>query len=439
MIFIFKLLAVKIQSFFTKHVSNYVSNFQRDKYMKHGKVNIAVVTDKRRKKNGDRLPLKLRITYKGERRYYSTGYDATDQQWNIVNSADAKGKLRDIRNNIAIIENDARKVCDDIKPFSFAEFEHEFFDQRIKYENLQSAFDAYVKELKENRQYGTAASYRTSCNVLHRFKSSLKFEDITKEFLQKFENWMIEDGYSITSVGIYIRTLRAIINLAKDNGMIKPELYPFGRRKYVIPTGKNVKRSLSKEEIKQLFNYETVEGTNMDKAKDFWIFSYLCNGINMMDIAKLKWKNVDNTTISFQRQKTIRTTRGNPINITAIRNAYINRILKKWGKEVVSKEHYIFDIISEEDSFELARKKIQQFTKVTNKWMKRMGEELGFDISLTTYVARHSFATILVRSGAPLAFASQSLGHTSVLTTQKYFAGFELAAQAEYTKALIDF
>jgi integrase/recombinase XerD len=54
-------------------------------------------------------------------------------------------------------------------------------------------------------------------------------------------------------------------------------------------------------------------------------------------------------------------------------------------------------------------------------------------------VARHSFATILVRSGAPLAFASQSLGHTSILTTQKYFAGFELSPQAEYTKALVDF
>jgi integrase/recombinase XerD len=407
--------------------------------MKQGKVYIAVVVDNRRKKNDESLPLKLRITYKGERRYYSVGYDVTDEEWNIVNSVNAKGKLRDIKSSVAIIENDARKVCNEITPFSFVQFEYEFFDQRIKYESLQSAFDAYVKELKENRQYGTAASYVTACNALHKFKASLKFEDITKEFLQKFENWMVANDYSITTVGIYIRTLRAIINLAKDSGMIKPELYPFGRRKYVIPTGKNVKKSLSKEEIKQVFNYETIEGTNMDKAKDFWIFSYLCNGINMMDIAKLKWKNVDNTTITFQREKTIRTTKGNPINITAIRNLHINRILAKWGKEVVSKEHYIFGIVDEDDSYELARKKIQQFTKVTNKWMKRMGEELGFEISLTTYVARHSFATILVRSGAPLAFASQSLGHTSILTTQKYFAGFELSAQAEYTKALIDF
>ncbi len=65
---------------------------------------------------------------------------------------------------------------------------------------------------------------------------------------------------------------------------------------------KNVKKSLSKEQIKQVFNYETNAGTSMDIAKDFWIFSYLCNGINMMDIAKLKWKNVDNTTITFQRE-----------------------------------------------------------------------------------------------------------------------------------------
>jgi integrase/recombinase XerD len=217
--------------------------------------------------------------------------------------------------------------------------------------------------LKNNRQYGTTAAYQTACNTIHKYKSELRFEDITKEFLQNFENWMLADDYSITTVGIYTRALRAILNLAKDNGIIKQEFYPFGRRKYVIPTGRNVKRSLSKEEVKQIFDYETTIGTSMDKAKDFWIFSYLCNGINMMDIAKRKWKNVDKTTISFKREKTIRTTSGNPINITAIRNSYLNAILLKCGKEVINKENFIFDIINENDSFEFARKKIQQFTK----------------------------------------------------------------------------
>ena len=60
--------------------------------MKHGKVNIAVVVDNRRRKNDERLPLKLRITYKGERRYYSIGYDTTEEEWNVVNSVNAKGR-----------------------------------------------------------------------------------------------------------------------------------------------------------------------------------------------------------------------------------------------------------------------------------------------------------------------------------------------------------
>lgn len=68
-----------------------------------------------------------------------------------------------------------------------------------------------------------------------------------------------------------------------------------------------------------------------------------------------------------------------------------------------------------------------------------MGEELGFDIKLTTYLARHSFATILVRSGAPMKLARQSLGHQSIVTTEKYFAEFDLNVHPEYAKALTNF
>jgi integrase/recombinase XerD len=71
--------------------------------------------------------------------------------------------------------------------------------------------------------------------------------------------------------------------------------------------------------------------------------------------------------------------------------------------------------------------------------MKKLGEDLEFDLKLTTYVARHSFATILLRSGAPLALASQTLGYSNITTKQKYFAGFDLDTQANYTRALTNF
>ncbi len=408
--------------------------------MKKDKIGVKVVPDIRRSKEGEKLPLKLRVTYKGRRKYYGVGHDASQGEWEIINSNDAKGGLRKIKLEVAILENDAQKCCEAIIPFSFRQFEREFFDQKIIFQTLKSAYEAYIGELQKNNQYGTATSYRTAMNALHHFKPNLIFDDICIEFLQKFENWMLQNGKSITTVGIYVRTLRAIMNLARENGSIRAEMYPFGRRKYIIPTGKNIKKALNIEQIRQVFDYPTEPGSPHEKAKEFWIFSYLCNGINVMDIAHLRWCDVDEEKISFERAKTKRIKRGSPVKIIALRNNHLDTLIKKWGcKNYGNNNALLFDIIHEYDSPEIARKKVQQFTKVTNKWMKRIGEELGFNLKLTTYVARHSFATILVRGGAPLEFASQTLGHANILTTQKYFAGFDLKMQAEYTKALTAF
>lgn len=92
--------------------------------------------------------------------------------------------------------------------------------------------------------------------------------------------------------------------------------YPFGKRRYIIATGKNIKKALSIEEVKLIFKYEVVPP--MEKAKEFWIFSYVCNGINMMDLAQLKQKDVHSTCIAFIWQKTKGTTKGNPITITIL-------------------------------------------------------------------------------------------------------------------------
>ena len=408
--------------------------------MKAEKVNISVVQDIRRMKKDSRLPLKLRITYKGNRKYYGTGYDAGIEEWAIINSADAKGGLRKIKNAIAKIELEAQECCSRIIPFSFKKFEYDFFDQKIRFETLQSAFDAYISELKKNEQLGTAKSYLDAINSLGRFKAHLKFEDITKEFLQNYERWMLGKNKSITTAGIYLRPLRTIMNIAKENGIIRSEDYPFGKRKYVLPTGRNIKKALNIQQIKQIFYHTTLAGTSLDKAKDFWIFSYLCNGMNMTDIARLRRSDVNVDTIVFEREKTKRTKRGNPTKIVVIRNEHINRVIKKWGKQSCEeKDTFLFDIIDESDSPECKRKKIEFFVHFVNDWMKPLGKELGFDLKLTTYVARHSYATILVRSGAPLALAKQTLGHASIATTESYFAGFELDEQMKYTVALTNF
>jgi len=407
--------------------------------MKKGRVNVRVVPDTRRKKGEGRFPLKLRVTVKGERRYYGTGLDVNEEEWATINTATPRGELRRIKAGIAEIEKKAEDCGEKIVPFSFKRFERDFFGVAIQFESLKSAFEAQIQQLEANDQWGTATYYRTACNALHRFKAKIALEDVDQEFLQKFEKWVLGEGMSITTVGIYLRALRTIINIAIDKGSFRKDAYPFGKRKYVIPTGKNIKKALAIDQIKKVFEYPTPPGSSLEQAKDFWIFTYLCNGINMMDIARLRGRDIDAKSIRFIREKTKRTKRGDPLIITAARNSHVNLILDKWGKKNPLPEDYVFSIIDDSDTVKIARAKIQQFTKLVNKWMKKMGEDLGFNLALTTYVARHSFATILLRSGAPITFASQSLGHSNVITTQKYFAGFDLDAHAEYTKALVAF
>jgi integrase/recombinase XerD len=407
--------------------------------MKKEKVQVKMVPDIRRSKNNERFPLKLRITYKGERKYYASGYDATDSEWDVINSLDAKGKLRKIRNKIVEIEDDAEKCCSEIIPFSFRKFEYDFFERKIEFENVEAAFSAYIIQLRNNNQVGTADSYKTAISGLTKYKPNLKFDDVTPEFLEGFENWMIGRGRSITSVGVYLRPLRAIMNIAKEKEIIKPAAYPFGRRKYTIPAGTSIKKALGIHQIKQIFEYQTAPGSGLDKAKDFWVLSYLCQGINMMDLLQLQWKDVNSSSIHFIRSKTKRVNKAKPVTITVPRNAHIDKLISKWGIKSFVLTDYIFDILAKNDSAEIIRKKIKQFTDVTNDWMKKMGIELGFEFPLTTYVARHSFATILIRGGAPMKLASQSLGHLNLSTTERYFAGFDLEAQAEFNKALVNF
>jgi site-specific recombinase XerD len=348
----------------------------------------------------------------------------TNEQWEVINSPEVKGKFQKMRIEMAEIEGKAMECVGKIIPFSFGVFEREFFREAPAEQTVKLAYESYIAELRANEQYGTAKSYQDSNNTLKRFRSGKpRFEDVTKEYLNEFEKWMVGKGRSLSTVGIYLRPLRTIFNIAIEKGIVRPEFYPFGRRKYIIPTGRNMKRALNIDQIKKIFQYKAESGSSLEKAKDFWMFSYLCNGMNIADIARLRWSKRDN-----------------PITIVVIRNAQINALIEKWGRpEAKPSNGYLFGILDVSDHGEPARLKVELFTHFINEWMKGLGKKLGFDLSLTTYVARHSFATILVRSGAPLALAKQTLGHASIATTEKYFAGFDLAAQAEYAKALVNF
>jgi integrase len=282
-----------------------------------------------------------------------------------------------------------------------------------------------------------------SLKSLKRFhkKETLRFEEISVEFLNGYKRWMESEGNTSTTIGMYLRDLRTVYNEAIQEGVIAQELYPFGkgRHKFKIPTGKNTKKALALSDIAAIYNYQP-EADSEEKARDFWVLSYLANGINVKDIALLRIKNIDGDVIRFERAKTKRVNEDRPVIITVVITSDIQRIIEKWGIKTGSSTEYIFPILPRNANPVEQYKLIQLFTAFINNNMRRIAQKLKIEAKVTTYVARHSFSTVLRNSGATTIEAiSEALGHSNIKTTQNYLAGFEDEEKRKMVSHLTDF
>ncbi len=415
--------------------------YQLPQNMKSHAPTFNVVLDKRKIKEDGTYPLKLRVTFNRERKYYSIGFPsitATDFD-RLEKSRDPF--LKDIRVNISIVEAKATEVFKQLAVFSFASFEELFFpkEEKLNTNDVYGSIAKYVEQLKKEGRISTASSYNCTLESLKQFKTKLTFKDITPDFLNSYERWMLNNGKSITTVGIYLRSLRAIYNQAIEHGIITKESYPFKKSKFQIPAGRNVKKALNMAELEQIFHYPTISNSSEDKARDFWVFSYLCNGMNIKDICRLKYSNLDGDKLVFYRAKTENTKKSNQKPIVVFLTPEAKAIIEKWGNASKLPTNYIFPILQPNITPQRERELVQYLTKQINKYMKRIVEALGIDKPVTTYAARHSFSTVLKRSGAPIEFISESLGHNSLQTTEHYLDSFEDDVKKKYAKSLTNF
>jgi integrase len=316
----------------------------------------------------------------------------------------------------------AEGVIEILPVFTFGSFEEIYLEQRNTQNSVSFAFDKYIEQLRNEDRIGTAVSYECAKNSIAEFNANLTFAETTPELLKKYERKMLQQGKSISTVGIYLRSFRAIYNLQN----IDKSLYPFGEQKskYSIPTGRNIKKALTIQEIAKIYNYEAPAGSTKEMAKDYWLFLYLCNGMNVKDFCLLKWSNIEGQMLNYNRAKTQRSRKESRLISVALKPETME-ILKKWGQPSISKDAYIFPHLKPKMGAVVERAIYQQLTKTINKYMKRISAELNLDKDVTTYFARHSFATVLKRSGAKIEMISELLGHSSVDITESYLDSFE--------------
>jgi len=309
------------------------------------------------------------------------------------------------------------------KAITFNSFEEKFRGLKKKIPTLYTFFDERINEMKAKNELSNAEIYKTTERVLLKFEpnKNLNFNEVNYIFLTRFEAFLKERGNK-GSINNYMRTIRALFNEAMKREFIESENFPFktdfNNKGYSFSHIKSdaKPRALNENDLEKIKNFPISDYPRLNLGYKIFMFSYYARGININDIAKLKPENFYNGRIEYTRTKT----KG---KFTVNLSENLNKIIEEFKSE---SQIYIFPILNDfHKTPQQVKYRISKVTKQINEKLKELQKILNIEIPMTTYVARHTFATTLKRKGGDIAKISESLGHRNINTTTAYLKKFE--------------
>ena len=370
------------------------------------------------------LPLKIRVCKDRKTRYINLGVSTKTEHWdfekNQPKSTCPNRELLEklISNKISEVKSKIVELKSENKEFSATTLVDKV-SSPVRLVTVGELFKQYMSRLEDEKRTGYRLSIQQTYNSLIKFNRHLDipFSGIDCNWLRRYETWLRKQDKSENTIGIRFRNIRTIFNLAMDMELVKQEDYPFKKFKVSKLHQETAKRALSKDEIQAVISYP-VGGKDFYTrlAVSLFTFSYFMGGINFVDMAYLTDKNIIEGRLIYHRKKTSKL-----INLPLQEEALM--VLKMYKD---SSKGYLFPILSKEHKTE--QQKLNRLHKVitkVNRALKAIGEELNIPIKLTTYCARHSYATVLKRAGVATSIISESLGHSSERVTQIYLDSFE--------------
>lgn len=370
------------------------------------------------------LPLKIRVCKDRKTRYINLGVSTKAEHWDFEKNLpkptcpDREMLEKLIANKISEVRSKIVELKSENKEFSATTLVDKVSNS-VRLVTVGELFKQYMHRLEEEKRTGYRLSIQQTYNSLIKFNRHLDipFSEIDCNWLRRYETWLRKQGKSENTIGIRFRNIRTIFNLALDMELVRQEDYPFKKFKVSKLHQETAKRALSKAEILAVMNYPTDDKDFYTRlAVALFTFSYFMGGINFVDMAYLTEKNITEGRLIYHRKKTSKL-----INLPLQEEALM--VLKRYKD---SSKGYLFPILSNEHKTE--QQKLNRLHKVitkVNRALKAIGEGVNIPIKLTTYCARHSYATVLKRAGVATSIISESLGHSSERVTQIYLDSFE--------------
>ena len=402
---------------------------------------VSVVCYKSKTLSNGENPLMLQVSKGGKRKYQSLGISINPKYWDFTRNKPKPNcpnkeyiqkiildKQRELQQRMLELNSEQKEYTtttllnnENTKFVTLTPNSKVTSDLKLLVE-LSDIIIVALPSIYQEDKSGNRLIYKGSFNSLKVFtngKLDIPFNEIDIAWLNKYEKWLRSKGNRETTISLLFRTLRSAYNKAIKAKCARKSDYPFDDYKINKFDTTTQKRAIAKTDVLKFTTEVQPIGKQqyMELSKDIFVFSYLCGGINFTDIANLTNENIQNGRLHYIRQKTKK-----PIKIGIPQEAM--QIIEKYSKE---SKGYLFPILDSKIHKTALQKqnRIHKILGKVNKNLKLLAAQLGVEANLTTYVARHSFASVLKKSGVNIALISEALGHSDLATTQIYLDSFD--------------
>ena len=288
--------------------------------------------------------------------------------------------------------------------------------------------------LQVEGNFGTAHVYRSSLNAIiaYRGKSDFVFSEVTSEWLKGFEVHLRNRGCSWNTVSTYMRTFRAVYNRAVN--LQEASYVPYLFRSVYTGTRAEHKRALNDDDMKKVFvNLSRKAGVSLSvrQAQELFILMFLLRGMPFVDLAYLRKSDLRDNVITYRRRKT-----GRSLSVTLTSEAMI--LIKKYMNRD-SSSPYLFSFLKSREGTKEAYREYQLALRSFNQRLMLLGELLGLGDKLSSYTARHTWATTAYYCEIHPGIISEAMGHSSITVTETYLKPFQDKKIDEANKQVLDF
>lgn len=355
-------------------------------------------------------------------RQLATDYHIKEEEWDekrssvrTTYSSERKALIMSIRDRIGCDVERLNKIVNRLNEQALDYTTDDVIEEFQRYSNEYSFFnymEGAIAKQKQNGKTGTADNYRSALNSFKKFRNNedLMLDCISSELMEQYEAWQKTRGVCPNTISFYLRIFRAIYKRAVEDEIIS-DRHPFKR----VYTGvdKTVKRALPLKLVRKIKSLNLAWNPKLDYARDMFMMSFYLRGMSFVDMAYLKKSDLRNGVVTYRRRKT-----GQQLMIAWTKE--MQGILKKYPD---NQSGYLLPIITKSDINE--RCMYQNMSSKINRTLKTIAAMIGSSVTLTMYVARHSWASAAKTNGIPISVISEGMGHDSESTTQIYLASLD--------------